>query len=110
MLTKKPDIFKLKNVEKEYLNNKNYSEKYRNGYAYHGTHALMAYYWGVRGLQNTGRVIVAGAKSRRALEVIGFDYAENLDEAIRIAKRYLGENCSIAYFCIPPIFISKLEK
>ena len=110
VLTKKPDIFKLKDVEEEYLNNKNYSEKYRNGYAYHGTHALMAYYWGVRGLQNTGRVIVAGAKSRRALEVMGFDYAENLDEAIRIAKRYLGENCSIAYFCIPPIFNSKLEK
>ncbi len=110
VLTSKPDIFKLKKVEKIYLNNENYSKKYRNGFAYHGTHVLMAYYWGVRGLLNGGRVIVAGSKSRRALEILGFDHAEDLNEAIEISRKYLGKNCSIAYFCLPPIFISEIKK
>ncbi len=108
VLSKKPDIFKLKTVEKMYLNNKEYSEKYRKGFAYHGTHALMAYYWGVLGLLNVSRVMVAGAKSRRALEMLGFDYAKDLDEAIDASRKYLGKNSSIAYFCMPPIFISEV--
>lgn len=110
VLTEKPDIFNLKKVEKIYLNNQNYSDKYRNGFAYHGTHVLMAYYWGVLGLLNVGRVIVAGSKSRRALEILGFDHAKDLNEAIEISRKHLGKNCSIAYFCLPPIFISEIKK
>lgn len=110
VLTGKPDIFKLKKVEKIFLNNENYSEKYRNGFAYHGTHALMAYYWGVLGLLNVGRVIVAGSESRRALEILGFDYAKDLDEAIDMCRKYMGKHCSMAYFCMPPIFITELKK
>jgi len=77
VLSGKPDIFKLKSVEKTYLSNKKYSEKYRNSFAYHGTHVLMIYYFSVLGLLNVGRVIVAGAKSRRALKILGFNYAKN---------------------------------
>ncbi len=110
VLTGKPDIFKLKKVEKIFLNNENYSEKYRKGFAYHGTHALMAYYWGVLGLLNVGRVIVAGSESRRALEILGFDYAKDLDEAIDMSRKYMGKHCSMAYFCMPPIFITELKK
>ena len=105
-----PDIFKLKHLEKTYLNNEKYAEKYRNNFAYHGTHALITYYFSVLGLLNVGKVVVAGAKSRRALERLGFDYAKNLDEALKVSRQYLGENCSIAYFCYPPVFMTELEK
>lgn len=110
VLPENPDIFKLKHVEEAYLNNERYSDQYRNKFAYHGTHVLMTYYFSVLGLQNVGKVIVAGAKSRRALECLGFDYALNLDEAIDVSKKHLGENCSIAYFYYPPMFIAELQK
>ncbi|MFX0195123.1 MAG: lactate racemase domain-containing protein [Candidatus Hodarchaeota archaeon] len=110
VLPRKPDIFNLKMVEKNYLDNEKYSEKYRTSYAYHGTHVLIAYYWGVLGLLKVGRVIIAGANSRRVLDLLGFDYAKTLDDAIEVSQKYLGENCSIAYFCMPPIWIAELEK
>ncbi len=111
VLTGKPNIFQLKSLEKTYLNNEIYSEQYHKYFAYHGTHALIVYYWGVRGLLNVGRVIVAGAKSRRVLEILGFDYAKNLDEAINVSRKYLGENCTIAYFAShPQLFIAELQK
>jgi len=110
VLTKKPDIFNLKNLEKTYLQNEKYMEKYRTNFAYHGTHALMAYYWGVLGLLNVGKVIVAGAKSKNTLKTLGYDYAKNLNDAIETSRKDLGENCSIAYLCIPPIFLAEVKK
>ncbi|MFO7794952.1 MAG: lactate racemase domain-containing protein [Promethearchaeati archaeon] len=110
IMTKNHDIFNLKEVEYEYLDNKKYIEKYRNQYAYHPVHAPIVYYWGVRGLLKIENIIVAGAKNKDVLKVLGYEYAENLDEAIENAKRRYPNNCSIAYFCIPPLFIAKLIK
>jgi hypothetical protein len=55
-------------------------------------------------------VVVAGAKNKNTLKILGYEYAKNLDEAIDISKKQFGENCSIAYFCIPPIFIAELKR
>jgi len=110
VVAKKPDIFNLKDIEKAYLENKEYSRKYRNNYAYHGTHALMVYYWGTLGHVNVGKVIVAAPKNQDTVDILGYESAKNLDEAIAVCKKELGENCSIAYFCMPPIFISELKK
>jgi hypothetical protein len=110
ILSNQPDIFNLKSIEESYLKNEEYLKKYRESYAYHGTHALMVYYWGTFGHLNVGKVIVAGAKNRDTLEILGYEYAKNLDEAIELCRKQIGENCSIAYFCIPPIFITELDK
>ncbi|MHA1195361.1 MAG: lactate racemase domain-containing protein [Promethearchaeota archaeon] len=110
ILSKKPDIFNLKEIENEYLQNETYLEKYRYHYAYHGTHALMIYYWGVLGLLNTNKIIVAGAKNDNVLKTLGFEKAKNLDDAITKVLEYKGKDCSIAYFCIPPIFVAELKK
>lgn len=109
VLTRKPDIFDLKNIEKAYLKNEDYINKYRHKFAYHGTHAPIIYYWGVLGLQNIDKVIVAGAKSRKTLDILGYDHAKDLDEAIEECKREKGDSLSMAYFCIPPIFIAELN-
>jgi len=100
----------LKEIENEYLQNETYLEKYRYHYAYHGTHALMIYYWGVLGLLNTNKIIVAGAKNDNVLKTLGFEKAKNLDDAITKVLEYKGKDCSIAYFCIPPIFVAELKK
>jgi len=107
IMTQNPDIFDLKKIENEYLHNQEYIEKYRNDYAYHPTHAPIVYYWGVRGLLNVGKIIVAGAKNKDVIDVLGYEYAKNLDEAIERAKKIHSNECSIAYFCIPPLFVAK---
>jgi hypothetical protein len=104
-----PDIFDLKQIEKLYLHNQNYLSKYRSNFAYHGTHALMVYYWGVLGLLNVRQIILAGAKNKDSVEILGYKYAKDLDDAINLSKNILGENCTMAYFCIPPIFIADLS-
>ncbi len=107
ILTQKADIFDLKKIESKYLNNEEYIEKYRNHYAYHPTHAPIVYYWGIRGLLNIGKIIVAGAKNKDVLDVLGYEYAKNLDEAIDKARNLYSDHCSLAYFCIPPLFVAK---
>ncbi|TXT64739.1 MAG: hypothetical protein BAJALOKI3v1_170025 [Promethearchaeota archaeon] len=109
ILSNKPDIFNLKQIEHEYLHNEEYISKYKNEYAYHPVHAPIVYYWGIRGLLNIGNVIVAGAKNKNVLDIFGFEYAKDLDDALGKAQSKYQKECSIAYFCIPPLFVAKLE-
>lgn len=110
VLANTPDIFDLKDLEQEYLENEDYIEQYRSKYAYHGTHALMVYYWGVLGMKNVNNIIIAGAKNKSTLNTLGYDYAEDLDQAINQVRKKHGKDCSIAYFCIPPLFIADLRE
>jgi len=110
IISKNPDIFDLKEVESQYLNNKEYIEKYQKHFAYHGTHAIIVYYWGILGMKNVGDVIIAGAKNKDTLNNLGYKYSKNVTEAIKISKKRFGDDCSIAYFCIPPLFIAELNE
>lgn len=109
ILAKNPDIFNLKEIEKQYLHHENYIKKYRNEYAYHPVHAPIIYYWGIRGLLNVGNIIIAGAKNQDVLDILGFEYAKDLDDAIERVEWKNKNDCSIAYFCIPPLFVTKLN-
>ncbi|MHA1803192.1 MAG: hypothetical protein ACTSU4_01520, partial [Promethearchaeota archaeon] len=109
VLRQKPDIFNLKTIEQEYLHDKKYLKLYKENFAYHGTHAPIIYYWGVLGLLNVSKIIVAGAKNQKVITTLGYQATKNLDEAIKLAKKMKGNDCSMAYFCIPPIFIAKTE-
>ncbi|MBD3214268.1 MAG: DUF2088 domain-containing protein [Candidatus Lokiarchaeota archaeon] len=109
ILSTKPDIFDLKQIEHEYLHNMEYITKYRNKYAYHPVHAPIVYYWGTRGLLNIGKVIVAGADNKNVLDVFGFEYAKDLGDALEKAQSQYQKKSSIAYFCIPPLFVAKLK-
>ncbi len=108
ILPKRPDIFNLKSIEQSFLTNSNYLNLYKNQFAYHGTHAPIIYYWGILGLLNVGKIIVAGAKNDEAIDIFGYLSAESLDDAIKLTKNMKGDDCSIAYFCIPPLFIAEL--
>jgi len=55
-------------------------------------------------------VIVAGAKSKNTLKLLGYDYAKNLNDVIEKSRKKLGEICSIAYICIRPIFLAGVKK
>ncbi|MBD3197005.1 MAG: DUF2088 domain-containing protein [Candidatus Lokiarchaeota archaeon] len=109
ILSKKPDIFNIKDIEDRYLNNEEYIKKYRKEYAYHGTHALMVYYWGILGLKKVSKVIIAGAKDKKILEPLNFDYAKSLDHALELCNEILGDNYSTAYLCMPPLFLTEFK-
>jgi len=107
-----PNITKmedLENYEKEFLEREDLMQKFVQRYAYHPIHAIIAYYWGAMGRKHAGRTIIAGAKSEDVLKRLGLEDAKDLDDAIRKAKEYAGEDASIAYLFMPPLFIADLS-
>jgi hypothetical protein len=103
------DMFNLKDIERKYIENQEYIINYNESYAYHGIHAPIAYYWGVLGYLNVGKIIIAGAKNKEVTEILGFDHAKSLDDAIEKTLKDYGKSCSLAYFFIPPLFISEFK-
>ena len=89
--------------EAEFATNAEYREMYRNGYGYHGVHPFYMWYWAENGQQHCGRVIVVGAEDRRAAEIMGWQCAGTVQEALEMAQSYLGREPSVTHVHIPPI-------
>ena len=84
-------------------------KEYHEGIAYHPVHCVIAYYWGTLGSENIGKIIVSGAVNKRTAGALGYLTTQNLDQAINLAREYLGGNASIAYVALPPIFITEAK-
>jgi hypothetical protein len=89
--------------EPELAQRADYIERYRFGYAFHPTHAVMALY-PLKRLRHAGRVIVAGAEDPSVPEHCGFDAASDIETAIAMAEEEHGKDCSIALVEYPPAF------
>ncbi len=76
--------------EGEFAKNPSYIEMYRRGNAYHGAHPFFMWYWGENGRQHIGKVIAAGAQNAHVPQILGWDRAESLPEAIAMAKSFVG--------------------
>jgi len=87
-----------------YANDEAYLDKYRNHYAYHGTHALINWFWAGMALRQVKGVILAGAKQPETAKKIGFLPAKNLDAAIAMAREMTNPNATIGYPVMPPLF------
>jgi len=61
------------------------------------------WYWGENGRAHVGKVIVAGAEDKRVAEILGWDTARNVEEALEMAKSYVGRTPTITHVHIPPI-------
>ena len=110
VLTETTDFVEIhEKYEEEFATNPRYIQLYRKQYAYHGVHAPYMWYWGCRGMQHLGKVIVVSPDSTRAAERIGYDHAANLREAIEMSTSFLGRTPSISYFHLPPIFVCSVE-
>jgi len=72
--------------EKKFANNPAYLEMYRSGHAYHPTHPFFMWYWGEAGRQHLGRMIVVGADNEYVPQLLGWETARTMDEALRMAK------------------------
>jgi lactate racemase len=86
--------------EPELAQRRDYLDMYRNGNAFHPTHAVMALY-PLKRLRHAARVIVAGAEDPSVPLHCGFEVANTVEEAIAMARDDGGDG-SIAYVDYPP--------
>jgi lactate racemase len=72
-----------------------YIERYRFGVAFHPVHGILATQ-PLKRLRHAGRVIVAGAVDPDVPRYLGFDTADSVEDAVAMAQRIHGEECTFA--------------
>lgn len=95
--------------EREFAENPSYIEMYRRGNAYHGAHPFFMWYWGENGRRHVGRVIAAGALNAHVPAMLGWERADNLTEAIEMARSYMGRSAEITMLHQPMIGICDMS-
>lgn len=105
ILTQTTDSSVIETYEEEFAHNPQYVDQYRNSYAFHGVHALYAWYWGCRGFDHVDKVIVVKPKDKRPAEILGFETADSVEEAIARARDFVGPNASITNYQSPPYLL-----
>jgi hypothetical protein len=110
LLPETRDAFVLREkYEREFANNPSYVEMYRRGNAYHGAHPFFMWYWGENGRQHVGKVIAAGTENAHVPAMLGWERADNLTEAIAMARSYMGNSAEITMLHQPMIGIADME-
>ena len=94
--------------EAEFAHNPDYIRMYRTGYAYHGVHPFYMWYWGENGRAHVGKVICVGAESQRAAEIMGWETAKSMDEALEMAQSHVGRKPSITLMHFAPILMADM--
>ncbi len=67
------------------------------------------WYSGRNGRQNLGKVIAAGAENPHVPAMLGWERADNLTEAIAMARTYMGASAEITMLHQPMIGIADME-
>lgn len=89
--------------EAEFAARPEYVREYREGFAYHGVHPFYMWYWGENGRAHVGKVICVGAEDKRSAEVMGWETAKTMEEALEMAQSHVGREPSVTHMHIPPI-------
>jgi len=78
----------------EFATRADYIERYRQGYAYHPIHAILATH-PLKRLRHAGRVFVAGPLDPAVPRHLGFIPTRTVEDAVAEAERIHGRHCSI---------------
>lgn len=100
--TRDPDQARVQ-FEPRFAARADYIERYREGYAFHPVHAVMALY-PLKRLRHAGNVVVAGAEDPAIPRHCGFDYAPSVEDAIDQARELHGADARIALVDYPMAF------
>jgi lactate racemase len=92
----------------EFAYNPSYVEMYRRGNAYHGAHPFYMWYWGQRGRERVGRVIVVGSDNTTVPALLGWERADTLAEAIAMGRSSMGRSAQITMLHHPPILMTDM--
>ncbi|MBI3759688.1 MAG: hypothetical protein HY269_08045 [Deltaproteobacteria bacterium] len=98
-----------KQFEAEFAHNPTYTHMHRYGNAYHGAHPFHAWNSGEPARQYLGRVIAAGCEEPEAVERMGWEAADTLEEAIAMATADQGRSAEITYLHVPPLIVADVE-
>jgi len=110
ILAETRDSFELQSkYEAEFAHDPDYIRLYRTGNAYHGVHPFYMWYWGENGRAHTGKVIVVGAESKRAAEIMGWETAASMEEALEMAQSHVGRKPSITMMHFAPILMADVQ-
>jgi hypothetical protein len=85
----------------EYATNEELIELYRNHYAFHPIHGILATH-PLRRLKHCGKVIVAGIEDPAVARHLGFEATRTVEEALSLAADIHGRDYTIAYAQHPP--------
>jgi len=106
ILTETTDAYTIEQkYQDELAYNPSYIEMYRRGNAYHGAHPCFMWYWGQRGREKTSRVIVVGAENATVPQIMGWETAGSVAEAIAMARGTMGRSAQISMLHPPPYMI-----
>jgi hypothetical protein len=81
--------------EEEFATREDYRDAYRNRYAFHGVHGIMAIF-PLKRLRHAGRVFVAGAEDPKVPRHLGFESFDTVEDALREAEQTHGPDATIA--------------
>ena len=98
-----------KKYEKQFAKNPAYVQMYRTGKAYHPVHPFYMWYWGENGRQHRGRVIVVGADNEYIPQVLGYETAATMSDALRMARETAPEDPDISCFRICPLMLADVH-
>lgn len=100
--TRDPDEARAR-FEPEFAARDDLIEKYRNDYAFHPVHGVMALY-PLKRLRHAGRVIVAGAQDPAIPRHCGFETADSVEGAVAMARESHDGDATIALIEYPMAF------
>jgi hypothetical protein len=95
-----------KKYEKKFAESPAFLQMYRSGYAYHTAHPVFMWYWGEAGRQHLGRVIVVGADNEYIPQLLGYETAPTMDEALYRAKQGEARSLDVTLLHVPPIVMA----
>ncbi|MCG8418236.1 MAG: nickel-dependent lactate racemase [Proteobacteria bacterium] len=98
-----------KKYQDEFAYNPSYVEMYRRGNAYHGAHPFYMWYWGQRGREKVGRVIAVGTDNKTVPDILGWERADSLAEAVAMGRSTMGRSAQITMMHHPPILITDVS-
>ena len=109
LLPETRDAYELhKRYEKKFAENPAYIEMYRSGHAYHPVHPFFMWYWGEAGRQHLGRMIVVGADNEYIPQLLGWETARTMDEALRMARTTAPPKPDILALHIAPMMMVEM--
>lgn len=87
--------------EHDFATRSSYVDAYRNDYAFHGVHGIMAIF-PLKRLKHAGRVFVAGAEDPDLIRHVGFEPFATVEDAVAEAQQIHGADASVAAVRYPP--------
>lgn len=98
-----------KRFEKEFSTNAGYIQMYRTGKGYHPVHPFYMWYWGENGRQHRGRVIIVKPDNEYVPEILGYETAATMEEALRMARETAPADPSITCLRIAPMVMTDVK-